>query len=227
MGQHRHRRVDGIPDADQGELPVPQFDSRGAARPRPRALQRLRASRRHEGHPGVALLLLQEPHGGSRSPAGARSLHPADEAQEHASSPHGRRADHAPRTGVLPVVTPATAARAGITGAFVIVLVGAVSCGPPRKPELRQGSPSYSFTITSDPVPPHAREDIIYTITVKDRKTGQPIETGEGRIFANTREMAPTYDAFVKAPQVAAYSPTLNFLTPPQPPVGIHLHTTP
>jgi len=122
-------------------------------------------------------------------------------------------------------VTPATAARAGITGAFVIVLVGAVSCGPPRKPELRQGSPSYSFTITSDPVPPHAREDIIYTITVKDRKTGQPIETGEGRIFANTREMARTYDGFVKAPQVGAYSAKLNFVTAGQWAVGIQFHS--
>ena len=122
-------------------------------------------------------------------------------------------------------MTPTAAARAGITGAFVIVLVGAVSCGPPRKPELRQGSPSYSFTITSDPVPPHAREDIIYTITVKDRKTGQPIETGEGRIFANTREMARTYDGFVKAPQVGAYSAKLNFVTAGQWAVGIQFHS--
>jgi hypothetical protein len=122
-------------------------------------------------------------------------------------------------------VTPAAAARAGIKGAFVIVLVGAVSCGPPRKPELRQGSPSYSFTITSDPVPPHAREDIIYTITVKDRKTGQPIETGEGRIFAKTREMARTYDGFVKAPQVGAYSAKLNFITAGQWAVGIQFHS--
>ena len=43
LGQHRHRRVDGLPDADQGELPLPRFDSRGAHRARSRAVLRLRA----------------------------------------------------------------------------------------------------------------------------------------------------------------------------------------
>ena len=78
--------------------------------------------------------------------------------------------------------------------------------------ELRQGTKSYLFTITSDPIPPRAREDVIYTITVKDREDRQPIETGEGRIFANTREGARTYDGFVKAPQVGTYSAKLNFV---------------
>ena len=100
-----------------------------------------------------------------------------------------------------------------------------IACGPPRKPQLRQGTPSYSFTISSDPVPPYAREDVIYTIVVKDRKTGQPIETGEGRIFANTREMARTYDGFVKAPQVGTYSAKLNFVTSGQWAIGIQFHS--
>ena len=30
LGQHRHLRVDGLPDADQGQLPVPRLDPRGA-----------------------------------------------------------------------------------------------------------------------------------------------------------------------------------------------------
>ena len=100
-----------------------------------------------------------------------------------------------------------------------------VSCGPPKKPELRQGSPSYLFIISSDPVPPFAREDVNYTITVKDKKTGQPIETGEGRIFANTREMARTHDGFVKAPQVGTYTAKLNFVTSGQWAIGIQFHS--
>ena len=62
-----------------------------------------------------------------------------------------------------------------------LVLLAGASCGPPRHPELRQGTKSYLFTITSDPIPPLAREDVIYTITVKDRETKQPIDAGEGR----------------------------------------------
>ncbi len=103
--------------------------------------------------------------------------------------------------------------------------VGAASCGPPRHPELRQGTDSYFFTITSDPIPPYAREDVIYKIVVKDKKTNQPIELGEGRIFANTREGARTYDGFSKAPAVGAYSAKLNYVTSGQWAVGIQFHS--
>ena len=110
--------------------------------------------------------------------------------------------------------------------AAVLALLGGASCGGfPKKPELRQGTDSYLFTITSDPIPPHAREDVIYSITVRDRKTGQPIETGEGRIFANTREGARTYDGFVKAPQVGMYSAKLNYVSSEQWAVGIQFHS--
>ena len=54
LGQHRHRRVDGLPDADQGQLPLPRLDPRRADRARPRAVPRLRAARRHEGDSGMA-----------------------------------------------------------------------------------------------------------------------------------------------------------------------------
>jgi hypothetical protein len=106
-----------------------------------------------------------------------------------------------------------------------LAALGAASCGPPRHPELRQGTQSYLFVISSDPVPPRAREDVIYKIQVKDRKTGQPIELGEGRIFANTREGARTYDGFVKAPEVGTYSAKLNYVTSGQWAVGIQFHS--
>jgi hypothetical protein len=106
-----------------------------------------------------------------------------------------------------------------------VALAAAESCGPPRRPELRQGTKSYLFNITSEPIPPHAREDIIYTVTVKDRETGQPIETGEGRIFANTLEGARTYDGFVKAPAVGAYTAKLRYVKSGQWAVGIQFHS--
>ena len=110
--------------------------------------------------------------------------------------------------------------------ALAFALTGAASCGgPDHQLELRQGTESYKFVITSDPIPPHAREDVIYTVTVTDRKTGQPIETGEGRIFANTRDGARTYDGFVKAPQVGAYSAKLSYVTAEQWAVGIQFHS--
>ena len=117
-------------------------------------------------------------------------------------------------------------ARRSAAPALALALLGVASCGgPPKHPELRQRTESYTFVIKSDPVPPHAREDIIYMITVKDTKTGQPIETGEGRIFANTREGARTYDGFTKAPQVGAYSAKLSYVTAGQWAVGIQFHS--
>jgi hypothetical protein len=106
-----------------------------------------------------------------------------------------------------------------------LVLLAGVSCGPPRQPELRQGTKSYLFTITSDPIPPRAREAVIYTITVKDRETKQPVDNGEGRIFANTRDGARTYDGFVKAPGVGVYSARLNYVASGQWAVGIQFHS--
>ncbi len=109
--------------------------------------------------------------------------------------------------------------------AGLALFVGAVSCGPPRRPTLRQCSQSYCYSITSNPVPPRARVDVLYSIVIRDRKTDQPIETGEGRIFANTRDMARTYDGFVKAPQIGTYAGKLNNVTSGQWAVGIQFHS--
>jgi hypothetical protein len=115
--------------------------------------------------------------------------------------------------------------RRSLIVAWSFALLAGASCGPPRHPELRQGTKSYLFTITSEPIPPRAREDVIYTITVKDRETKQPVDNGEGRIFANTRDGARTYDGFVKAPGVGVYSARLNYVTSGQWAVGIQFHS--
>ena len=116
-------------------------------------------------------------------------------------------------------------ARGALLIASLGVLVASTDCGPPRRPEIRQRSKTYLFNITSDPIPPHAREDVIYTVTVRDRETGQPIETGEGRIFANTLEGAHTYDGFVKAPAVGTYTAKLRFVAAGQWAIGIQFHS--
>jgi hypothetical protein len=111
-----------------------------------------------------------------------------------------------------------------LAGTLGLLVLGA-DCGPPRRPEIRQGSKSYLFNITSDPIPPHARENVIYTVTVRDRESGQPIETGEGRIFANTLEGARTYDGFTKAPAVGTYTAKLRFVAAGQWAIGIQFHS--
>ena len=111
-----------------------------------------------------------------------------------------------------------------LAGTLGLLVLGA-DCGPPRRPEIRQGSKTYLFNITSDPIPPHAREDVIYTVTVRDRESGQPIDNGEGRIFANTLEGARTYDGFTKAPGVGTYTAKLRFVAAGQWAIGIQFHS--
>src|SRR5713101_7093752 len=93
-----------IPDADQGGLPVPRLDSCGPDRTRSRALPRPRtthAGATPPGNPGMAKLLLQVTDDAAGLVSGARSVHPAHQAEEHSAVPEGRRADHAFGTGIL------------------------------------------------------------------------------------------------------------------------------
>jgi hypothetical protein len=104
--------------------------------------------------------------------------------------------------------------------ARVMVLAGAVgllaSCGgEAQRPVLRLPSKSYDFIIEPSDIPPHARESITYKVIVRDRKTQQPIQDGEGQIFANMREglQGPhTWDGFTKGPELGTYYGKLDFV---------------
>jgi hypothetical protein len=93
-----------------------------------------------------------------------------------------------------------------------LALTGA--CGGETGPRpLRQMTESYLFTISPDQSPPRAREDILYKILVRDRESRQPIDAGEGQIFANNRDGASTWDGLTKGPELGTYYGRLNFVT--------------
>ena len=99
--------------------------------------------------------------------------------------------------------------------AFVSLVVATlVSCGSnPKVLELRLWSDTYALRVTVDPMPPRALEPILYRIVVQDKKTGQPIETGEGRIFATSADRANTSDGLKKEKELGTYSGRLFFAT--------------
>lgn len=91
---------------------------------------------------------------------------------------------------------------------------GVMGCGSsPKVLELRLWSDTYAFRVTVDPMPPRALEPIAYRLVVQDKKTGQPIETGEGRIFATSADRANTSDGFKKEKELGTYSGKLFFAT--------------
>ena len=91
----------------------------------------------------------------------------------------------------------------------------AVACGGPQddQPEIRLVTDAYSFRISSEPMPPHAREPHRWRVIVLDRKTRQPVQNGEGRIFATSRDGTNTWDGFAPGEEVGTYYGRLNFLT--------------
>lgn len=78
---------------------------------------------------------------------------------------------------------------------------------------LRLATKSYRFTVSPCPVPPFANETTVYTITVIDRTTGQPVQDGAGQIYGQlTPEGRPrTWDSFVYGPEVGRYRANLRF----------------
>ena len=98
--------------------------------------------------------------------------------------------------------------------ALMVVSAAVMACGPnPRALDNRQWSDSFVFRITVEPSPPRAIEDAMYKIVVQDKKTGEPIETGEGRIFATSADGANTDDGLAKGKEVGTYYGRLFFPT--------------
>ena len=99
------------------------------------------------------------------------------------------------------------------------VVLFAAACRPEPQPfTLRLESANYLFRVAADPSPPRARERTRYTVVVSDRKTKQPIEGGEGRIFASNAgpddpDRRTVWDGLAAAEQVGTYSANMNFIT--------------
>ncbi|HKS05761.1 MAG TPA: hypothetical protein VJR92_05570 [Gemmatimonadaceae bacterium] len=92
---------------------------------------------------------------------------------------------------------------------------GPLACGPrePRRLETKAFTQDFAMRISWDPTPPYAREPIIVRLVVRDKKTGEPIENGEGRAFANNAGGQDTWDVFVPSPESGTYTAKLSFLT--------------
>ena len=83
----------------------------------------------------------------------------------------------------------------------------------PRERQMRLYSTNYHFTIVPSTSPPHAREATLYKIVVRDRKSRQPIETGEGQIYSNNEQGASTWDGLAKGAELGTYYGKLNFVS--------------
>jgi hypothetical protein len=104
-------------------------------------------------------------------------------------------------------------ARAALTFGLLGASIAAAACGPAEPRPLRAWSKSYEFRITQDPTPPHANEPTLYRVVVLDRETRQPIEGGEGQIFATSEDRVNRYDSFEPAPEAGTYTARIAYVT--------------
>jgi hypothetical protein len=99
-------------------------------------------------------------------------------------------------------------------GVAVVAAAAVLGCGgPPRTPELRQMSDTYVFRVSSDPMPPRAREDVLYKVVIADKESRAPIENGEGQIYASSRDGVHVYDPLAAGPELGTYYGRLSFIT--------------
>lgn len=94
-----------------------------------------------------------------------------------------------------------------------IIAMGVVACGPTgEKPQVRLYTEDYSVAISFDPSPPCALEQVEFKVVVRDAKTGEPIEGGEGRIFATNEDRKSTDNGLTPGKELGTYYSSLMFV---------------
>ena len=101
--------------------------------------------------------------------------------------------------------------------AAVVVLSSIVACEPrERTPDdlaIRGFTDSFIVQVSADPIPPYAREETLYKVVVRDAKTRNFIESGQGRIFATSADSVNIFDGLVPGPELGTYYAKLSYVT--------------
>ena len=95
----------------------------------------------------------------------------------------------------------------------LLVTVLGIACTAPPRNEVRLWTQDYYIRVFAEPSPPRALEHINYRVVVQDRETRQPIESGEGRIFATNEDRKTAHNGFTKGRELGTYYTKLFFVT--------------
>jgi len=106
---------------------------------------------------------------------------------------------------MIPRLRPALAA-----GTLLLALL---ACGPSApQPQVRLFTDDFSIAISFDPAPPCALEQVEFKVVVRDTKTGEPIEGGEGRIFATNEDRKGVDNGLRPGKELGTYYSSLMFV---------------
>ena len=97
--------------------------------------------------------------------------------------------------------------------AFTAMTAGAMACGTTGpQPAVRLWTDDFSIAISFDPSPPRALEPIEFKVVVRDRKTNQPIEGGQGRVFATNEDRKSTDNGLTPGKELGTYYTKMMFV---------------
>ena len=103
---------------------------------------------------------------------------------------------------------------AAVVALGAIALGGCGGGGASSDPKaIRLWTDNYYIVVTSEPSPPRALERVQYKVVVRDKDSRQPIDIGEGRIFATNEDRKNTDNGFVKVEEPGTYRTTVFFAT--------------
>jgi hypothetical protein len=98
--------------------------------------------------------------------------------------------------------------------AACVVLAALAGCGPSApQPQQRLFTDDLAIQIFMTPSPPRALEPIEFRVVVRDKESGEPIEGGEGRIFATNEDRKNVYNGLSAGKELGTYYAKLVFVT--------------
>lgn len=112
------------------------------------------------------------------------------------------------------VARMARAARRALPAMVALAIIGGCNTRDPQAAiDTRMWTDDLALRIRLTPRPPFAREDVIVRVVVSDKASGAPVERGEGRIYAMSKDSVKIYDGLERGPEPGTYYAKLNFLT--------------
>lgn len=98
--------------------------------------------------------------------------------------------------------------------AVCIAALGVLACGPRApQPHQRLFTDNLAIQVWMDPSPPRALEEITFRVVVRDKKSGEPVEGGEGQIFATNEDRKNIDNGLTKGQELGTYYTKLMFVT--------------
>jgi hypothetical protein len=98
---------------------------------------------------------------------------------------------------------------------LVVATAAAAACGTTGKVkgELRFVTDSFMIRVIPESLPTRALEPIYWRIIVNERKTGTPVQGGQGRIFATSQDRHSIANGLEETEELGTYRTNLLFVT--------------